>query len=464
MKTPRSATSMVGKLARHAMARAAMAVLLAGAAACGQGNLGDDSISRSAAANSMCSDGSCQAQEASPCEPNPCTADHKTTCTVVSDSEFMCECDAGFGTDPDGVCIEGRAVAEWTFMVYLNADNNLEPDGNSNLKQMQAVGSTSKVNIVVLMDTMNGNGGRARKLLVTKGGNTVLADLGEVDMGVPETLASFGTWAVGAYPANHYALVLWDHGGGWSKSGSVLRDFSNDETSGNSISVANGQYAAGLAPIVKKIGGPIDLVGFDACLMAMWEVANATAPYAKVLVASEETEPGAGWVYDKLLAPLAANPSLAAKDFGAKIVDAYYSSGSSASTQGVIDLTTMQPLNAALSAFATELTKALPSLRTKIDQVRDATQSYELGDDYDLYDFATRVAAISGAPASLKAAAQALTAQIGKSVTYVKVQSSYRNSHGLSIALPSAGSGLPYGYEEGMWMSLSTWDEFLAAF
>ncbi len=39
--------------------------------------------------------------------------------------------------------------AEWTVMVFLNAKNNLAPYAITNYQQMQSVGSTDDVNIVV---------------------------------------------------------------------------------------------------------------------------------------------------------------------------------------------------------------------------------------------------------------------------------------------------------------------------
>jgi hypothetical protein len=38
-----------------------------------------------------------------------------------------------------------------------------------------------------------------------------------------------------------------------------------------------------------------DVIGFDACFMANWEVLVALQPLAELVLASEETEPGAGW-------------------------------------------------------------------------------------------------------------------------------------------------------------------------
>ena len=49
-----------------------------------------------------------------------------------------------------------HAQAKWTFMVYLDADNNLEPFGIIDFNEMEQVGSTSDVNIIVQMDRAPG--------------------------------------------------------------------------------------------------------------------------------------------------------------------------------------------------------------------------------------------------------------------------------------------------------------------
>ncbi len=402
-----------------------------------------------------------------PCDPNPCQVENQGKCVVDGAEQYTCECDPGFIFGDGNVCIPDPNLPEWTFMVYLNADNNLQQDGLDNLAQMQTAGSNAKVNLVVLMDTDTSNGGRARKLYVTKGGVTVIADLGEIDMGIPETLADFGTWAVRNYPAKQYFLDLWNHGSGWDKAMQPpVKGISSDDSSGNVISVAKGEYAAGLAPIAAAIGRPIDVVGFDACLMAMWEVANATAPYAKYLLASEETEPAAGWPYDKFLQPLVANPMTSPVEISTKIVDTYFAAGSRNSTMSLVDLSTMSEVNAKVTAFANELKSAVPTYKTQINNVRGATRAFYYSNNRDLYDFAVRLVAAAGLPATLKAAAQGLTAQLDVSILANKAQSNYAGAHGMAIYLPAAGTSFNAEYTGAgaIWSELTTWDEFLKGF
>src|SRR5437763_15843653 len=47
---------------------------------------------------------------------------------------------------------EVSSIAEWTIMIFMNGDNNLEPDALINFRQLAQVGSTDKVNAVVQFD------------------------------------------------------------------------------------------------------------------------------------------------------------------------------------------------------------------------------------------------------------------------------------------------------------------------
>ncbi len=90
-----------------------------------------------------------------------------------------------------------QSVAAWTFMVYMAADNDLEAFALADLNEMEFVGSTTDVNIVVqldrseLYDTSNGNWTDARRIFVTRDTNLtqvaseVVDDVGETNTGAP---------------------------------------------------------------------------------------------------------------------------------------------------------------------------------------------------------------------------------------------------------------------------------------
>jgi hypothetical protein len=117
--------------------------------------------------------------------------------------------------------IVSASPAKWTFMVYLDADNNLDPAGIDDISEMQMVGSASEVNIVVLFDRYDklcGFNGSAI-LYIHKGYNETVwggwSEEYEVNMGDPSTLSWFISFVSEHYPADNYALILWDHGSNW---------------------------------------------------------------------------------------------------------------------------------------------------------------------------------------------------------------------------------------------------------
>ena len=120
---------------------------------------------------------------------------------------------------------EASGIAEWTFMVYMASDNNLEGAGIEDLNEMETVGSSKELNFIVQVDraegydTSNGDWKGAKRYRMEKDEDTAivnspeLADMGEINMGDPSTLADFIIWAYDNYPAKRYFLDLWDHGG-----------------------------------------------------------------------------------------------------------------------------------------------------------------------------------------------------------------------------------------------------------
>jgi len=109
-------------------------------------------------------------------------------------------------------------------MVYLDADNNLEYAGTEDFLELASVGSDANTNILVQFDrrsgydTSHGDWTTCKRFYVTRGmlptPGFALEDLGEMNMGDPNTLSSFVNWATANYPADNYALVLWNHGSG----------------------------------------------------------------------------------------------------------------------------------------------------------------------------------------------------------------------------------------------------------
>ena len=109
------------------------------------------------------------------------------------------------------------ANKSWTVMVYLAGDNDLDSAGVVDLDEMKQVGSGDQLNIVAQFDRA-GKSSATKRYLLRKGttlAKDVVATLGETNMGDPEVLQDFLAWGAKNYPAEHYLVVIWNHGAGW---------------------------------------------------------------------------------------------------------------------------------------------------------------------------------------------------------------------------------------------------------
>jgi len=306
-------------------------------------------------------------------------------------------------------------TAEWTVMVYLDSDNNLESAGINDINEMEMIGSTSDVNIVVQVDripysvldsnhegyaddTSNGDWTTTRRYFINQDfdpiqiNSQLMSDLGELNMGDPQTLTDFASWVAVNYPANKYLLVIWNHGGGFrALSSNLTKDIAWDDTNGGD-KITMPELESALSAISTQFGKKIDIVGMDACFMAMTEVAYQIKDYADILVTSEESEPYDGWPYDSILGQLVSNPLMSSGQFAADIVDEYiFSYPGYNVTQSAVDLSYMDTLAGQLSDLALAIMSDSLTLKSKYVLASVSSQYYSDYDFIDLYDFCNKV-------------------------------------------------------------------------
>jgi len=372
-----------------------------------------------------------------------------------------------------------RAVASWTVMVYMAGDNNLEKYGIMDINEMEYVGSNAEVNIVAQFDradgydTTNGDWKGTRRFLVqndqdpddlypyTEGVNTW--NIGEQDMSNPATLVSFANWTFQNYPAEHYALILWDHGEGWK---GALKD-----TQGI---MDMGELRWALSEIADDNGGPLDIGAFDACNMGMLEVFAQFSGYCDYAVASEKEEDAHGWPYDEILFNLTADPGMDGRRFATAMVEEFivwselYSTYSA--TMAAVDVGRMDDLLESTNELAWRLLNSSALYGSEIDDAREATEQYPKPPiPYDLYDLAEQLQAhvpspgIWSAAEALKAELEAaLVAEASFNNSYAADQVPAERAHGIGISMPSSGS--EFGYGGLVFSNLTAWDEFLDEF
>ncbi|MBI3797038.1 MAG: peptidase C11 [Deltaproteobacteria bacterium] len=417
---------------------------------------------------------------------------------------------------------------QWTIMVYLAGDNNLDSAGVTDLKEMKKVGSTDQINVIAQFDRSGSNQATKRYYLQksTTLDKDAVANLGETDTGDPQVLASFIQWGMKNYPAQHYLVVIWNHGAGWDDTdiyhtarstlklnvkrrnqiaapargaargeipirrlrvvgskrfrralfkttieravspGQQNRAIAFDDTSKDFLD--NIEMKQVLASVKKTLGRKIDILGMDACLMSMAEVGYQLCDSVALTVGSEEVEPGDGWPYDTILTALAKKPKMTPQELARTVVTKYLASydAQAGVTQAACDLTKAKTLTGAIDQLAQVLKSHLSdgTISTAILQARNQAQTYEVPDYIDLYDFCTLLEH-QCAHADVQAACQGVQAALSPN-GYV-IQSGYKgasmqHSHGLSIYFPQKGISPLYATLD--FTKQTSWDEFLRAY
>ncbi len=408
----------------------------------------------------------------------------------------------------------------WTVLVYLAGDNNLDGAGLTDLAEMKSVGSTASVDVVAQFDRA-GTAEKTHRYHLRKG--TTLAQdrvgtLGETDTGDPKVLEAFLSWGMATYPADRYLVVLWNHGAGWDdtniyrtverglgrgvayKKRLVARGTAGSRgvRLGDIHRVGERMRRAVFATSVRKaataravlfddsardfldnlelkrvvakarsaLGRRIDVLGFDACLMSMAEVAYQVRTAVDVQVGSEEVEPADGWPYAAILSKLAAKPSMTPRELGATIVDRYVASygASDGVTQSALDLSRADDLRRAVDGLARALVDgcAEPTTLLAIVRARRSTQHYDTKEYVDLAHLCLRLKAQDAGEAIADACDIVRGAVAGIVIASGSKGGAVANSHGVSIYFPEAAASPLYATLD--FAKQGGWDAFLKAY
>lgn len=334
---------------------------------------------------------------------------------------LLTACGGGGSSD---VSSTPTGMADWTYMVYMAGDNNLSAAAIEDINEMESVGSSARVNVVVQAEfspiyspEVPGLKGRDGIDIGLGGGTLIplntqptvrgriirdfntgvisspLTSVGSnLDMGKAETLEAFIRWSKQNHPARHYALVLWSHGDGWKVrrdvGGIVSKGALADDSSGSFMSVQD------IAGAIKNSGIKLELLNFDACLMAMYEVAHAFSGLADYLVASEEVEPSQGDDYTALLTGLQTDPAMSAESLGKLITRSYreyYLNDAGfrddAVTKSLVKLSAIPSLQTAIEALGKYASDNLSTHRVALQTARSSSTAYQNRHSHDLGDF-----------------------------------------------------------------------------
>ncbi len=334
---------------------------------------------------------------------------------------------------------------DWTVLVYMCGDNNLEFFALEDLNEMEAAGgTTADVNIVAMIDRCAyeyetpeyaNDWSESRYYTIESDGSTTTftspmnVSLGEMNMGDPQTLDDFLDWGLTNYPADKTALIIWDHGGG-------LDGVCWDEDNGNDNLLVQEMSEA-------LEGYHFDFLGLDACIMGQFEVLYEMRDFCDIYVSSMLNIPGDGWDYYSTFTSLIADPSMNAAELAQHACEdyvAYYSIYNVNVTLSAYNTSAFEDVDDLVDDFALTLTATLATNAEEVYEARLESNSDLFPDAMcDLPDFLTNLQSIPD-PA-MTAAASALDARLDE-ILVVSESSFVIDPYGMWFYMPA----VPYEY------------------
>jgi hypothetical protein len=351
---------------------------------------------------------------------------------------------------------------EWTVLCYIDGHNDLEPYATYSMLDLESVGSNKDVTVLAELGrisqdklkeiseaagnpyeptNIDGDWSGVKRYVVMKDdpanpqavrqiNSPVVEDLGEKDMSDPATLRDFLAWGMKKYPANHYLVVLMDHGGGW------MGAFTDDATASGSHIMTTPQIAQAFKEAEKETGVKPDVIDMVACLMGSGEVGYELKDQAQFLSGSEEIATTDAFLYSPVLEHLqktvAGEGSIAPKDLAHFLVDHYVDKPNAYVTKSSMDLSKMEGMKDSIKNFAAVLeasTTPPEALREAINKAQSFSRNFyiEYYSHYkDLYSVAEEIAkSPQVTDPKVKSAASAVMASV-KDAVINKITSPYR--------------------------------------
>lgn len=269
----------------------------------------------------------------------------------------------------------------------------------------------------------------------------------KANMGLTSTLQSFITWGVQTYPADRISLILWNHGG-------AMRGVCYDENYGSDC-LTNSEVKAAVANSFSSLGrstsDKFEWIGYDACLMQVQDIAEFNSQYFNYMVASEESEAGAGWDYDNWLDDAYAKKTT--PNILKAICDSFLAEQGSSSDQTLsyLDLSYMAAYKSAWETMASTINSLISSYgKSNFQTLMKSCQYYGSDSDCEGYsyfgildakDVVNKIRATSAFSSASTQTSAVLTA-FNNLVAYSKAGTKAGNSYGLCCFFPMKdGSG-----------------------
>ncbi|MCK4265112.1 hypothetical protein KAW80_02015 [Candidatus Babeliales bacterium] len=306
-----------------------------------------------------------------------------------------------------------KPLADWTFIIYIQANNDLSQFAIRNLKEMARVGSNSKLNILAQVDKPKQKG--IWRYIINKEKIELSEHISESGDCVKDMVGG-AKWAFKKFPSKFTGAIWWNHGSGildpvsWAAgatrfANNIVKEPINTNHKGiffNYISktyMNNQQQLQALKEIKEKVlgGRKIDILGMDACLMAMVEVAYQVKNYARFFVASEEVASALGMQYRDFLQH--AVNGLSPSDLSRYMVEGFanfYGNKIQWYTQSAIDLDKINLLKAGIDQILFDIENCktkfgFSSVKNIVKSARKASLEFNIPCYIDLHSFLTEL-------------------------------------------------------------------------
>ena len=311
--------------------------------------------------------------------------------------------------------INDGSIFNWTFMIYIDGDNNLCNYASKKLNELLKIRKNGFA-IIILYDGDKYND----SCIYSITDSVKRINQSEVNMGSGITLKNLISFAKSNYSAKHYFLEIWGHGNGWM-------GVAFDKTNRDYLTLKE----------IKNAINEVDIVSFSACYMGSIEVAYSLKSKVNYFIAPEGAMLANGLPYERIFERLnfSANPENVARIIVEEYADYYAHTSTNFAAWNMSNITELVTL---INNFSSSINKSL------IKQARNASS---ISPKYvDLYKFA-RFFDNEIAKEVMKAINGTIIAKFG-------------NMHGIEIycPLPQYYSN-SYSYTD---FSLDTnWDELL---
>ncbi|MFX1582618.1 MAG: clostripain-related cysteine peptidase [Promethearchaeota archaeon] len=367
----------------------------------------------------------------------------------------------------------GNAPRNWTVLVYMAADNEEEVEAVQNINEMEIVGSTQQVNIIVYVDFRSNTTTHeqfaytfnitkqdpANQTIISEPLNTSLPL--EPNMGDPATLLAFIQFGQNISQAENYLLILWDKGTGYP-------GVCYDETSGGDRLLPQ-EIALVLN---NETIDPIAITAFDASFMGQLELTYEIREGTDFIVFSEETVPSQHFPYQSFLLSLTLIEDSSPQSLAIEIVDRYaeayspggiyYSAFSPPPSTLCLSVINTSQINRVFTFFRNTIFWLNSSYNahyfySAISKARGLTQQFIVPHYIDLGEFAHQLHT-QVLNSEFKNYAGNLSLSVQEAVLYHK--------H-LSGAPGASGLGINFDYYDPVFLSLrndTAYDDFLTKF